>query len=92
MRVPQCVLFLEKELVALGGMCAASLLKEETILPFAGKSRPASCCATTMLWCHTSVRIIHTFTEELNATDQKTDNEKADMRIVQAAAQEVTAS
>jgi hypothetical protein len=58
----ECVLFLEKELVALGGMCAASLLKEETILPFA---------------------------EELNATDQKTDNEKADMRIVQAAAQEV---
>ena len=47
----------------------------------------------TMLWCHMSLRIIHTtFTEELNATDQKTDNEKADMRIVQAAAQEVTAS
>lgn len=30
------MLFLEKELVALGGMCAASLLKEDTVLPFAG--------------------------------------------------------
>ena len=32
------MLFLEKELVALGGMCAASLLKEDTVLPFAGQS------------------------------------------------------
>lgn len=32
----QCLLFLEKELVSLGAMCAASLLKEDTVLPFAG--------------------------------------------------------
>jgi len=30
------LLFLEKELVSLGAMCAASLLKEDTVLPFAG--------------------------------------------------------
>ena len=59
------MLFLEKELVALGGMCAVSLLKEDTVLPYA---------------------------EELNATDEKSDTEKADMRIVQAAAQEVCSS
>ena len=38
--VPQCVLLLEKELVALGAMCAASLLKEDTVLPFAGQWGP----------------------------------------------------
>ena len=34
----QCLLFLEKELVTLGAMCAASLLKEDMTLPFAGTS------------------------------------------------------
>ena len=37
----QCVLFLEKELVALGAMCSASLLKEDTVLPFAGEPKPS---------------------------------------------------
>lgn len=32
----QCLLLLEKELVALGAMCASSMLKEDTVLPFAG--------------------------------------------------------
>ena len=32
----QCLLFLEKELTTLGSMCAASLLSEDTVLPFAG--------------------------------------------------------
>ena len=32
----QCLLFLEKELTTLGSMCAASLLNEDTVLPFAG--------------------------------------------------------
>ena len=35
----QCLLFLEKELSTLGSMCAASLLNEDTVLPFAGKLR-----------------------------------------------------
>ena len=34
---PQCLLLLEKELVSLGAMCAASMLKENTVLPFAGE-------------------------------------------------------
>ena len=39
----QCLLLLEKELVSLGAMCAASMLKESTILPFAGKYREKQC-------------------------------------------------
>lgn len=39
----QCLLLLEKELVSLGAMCAASMLKENTVLPFAGEKRDHSC-------------------------------------------------
>ena len=33
----QCLLLLEKELIALGTMCAVSLLRDDTVLPFTGK-------------------------------------------------------
>ena len=44
-----------------------------------------------LLWCVcVCVCVCVVTAEELSATDEKTDTEKADMRIVQAAAQEVT--
>ena len=39
----QCLLLLEKELVSLGAMCAASMLKENTVLPFAGEKQEYDC-------------------------------------------------
>ena len=47
----QCLLLLEKELVTLGAMCAASLLREDTVLPFAGMNivgRPKSLSVASM--------------------------------------------
>jgi len=37
----QCLLFLEKELTTLGSMCAASLLRNDAVLSFAGVSNGA---------------------------------------------------
>ena len=54
----QCLLFLEKELVTLGAMCAASLLREDTALPFAGQQICTVMCLSVM---YTSIASIHLY-------------------------------
>ncbi len=78
----KCLLFLEKELAALGSMCAASLLKNDTVLPFAGRT-----CVlfgdNYMIFFFPPI-----FVEELTVGSK--DGEKADMRLVQASAEEAS--
>ena len=79
---------MEKELTTLGSMCAASLLNEDTILPFAGMHLLTRVLESLRCWHFFHKDPYYFTTEELTVSPE--DAEKADMRIVQAAAEEVS--